>query len=87
MPIKISLDAAMYQVVLLMAFVVPLSTAAASVAVGAGTLFIAVKYFRTREMPPFDAELLEVLAVYIVCQIFIAATSWDVAISFREVLG
>ncbi len=87
MPIKISLDAAMYCVVLLMAFAVPLSTAAASIAVGAGTLFIAVKYFRTREMPPFDAELLEVLAVYIVCQIFIAATSWDVAISFREVVG
>ena len=87
MPIKISFDAAMYQVVLLMAFAVPLSTAAASIAVGAGTLFIAVKYFRTREMPPFDAKLLEVLAVYIVCQIFTAATSWDPSISLREVVG
>ena len=87
MPIKISLDAAMYQVVLLMAFAVPLSTAAASIAVGAGTLFIVVQYLRTREMPPFDAKILEVLAVYIVCQIFIAATSWNPAISFREVVG
>ena len=87
MSTKISFDAAMYQVVLLMAFVVPLSTAAASLAVGAGTLFIVVQYIRTREMPSFDVKLLEVLAVYLVCQIFTAATSWDPSISFREVVG
>ena len=87
MPTKISLDAAMYLVVLLMAFAVPLSTAVASIAVGAGTLFIAVHFFRTRTLPQFDVKLLEVLAVYLVCQIFTAATSWNPAISFREVAG
>lgn len=87
MATKISLDAAMYRVVLLLAFVVPLSTAAASIAVGIGTLFIIVYCVRTRTTPTFDAKILEVLAVYVVCQIFIAAMSWEPIISFREVIG
>ncbi|MBO4780087.1 MAG: O-antigen ligase family protein, partial [Selenomonadaceae bacterium] len=77
----------MYYVVLLMAFAVPLSTAAASIAVGLGTLFVIVYAVRHRVLPNFDVKLLEILAVYIVCQIFTAVTSWDPAISFREVVG
>lgn len=87
MATKISLDAAMYQVVLLLAFVVPLSTAAASIAVGIGTLFIIVYCVRNRTTLTFDVKILEVLAVYIVCQIFIAAMSWNPLISIREVIG
>ena len=87
MPIKISLDSAMYQVVLFLAFVVPLSTAAASVAVAVGVVFIIGCYLRTRELPQFDANILEILAVYLVCQAFIAAASWDSLRSFREVFG
>ena len=84
---KISLDSAMYQVVLLMALAVPLSTAAASIAVGLGTLFIVVWSVRHKSLPPFDANLLEVLAVYLVLQVFIAAASWEPWNSFREVVG
>ena len=84
---KISLDSAMYKVVLLLAFVVPLSTAAASIAVGLGTLFIIVWSVRHKSLPPFDSKILEVLAVYLVIQIFIAAMSWEPANSFREVFG
>lgn len=87
MATKISLDAAMYGVVLLLAFATPLSTAVASVAVGLGVLFIIVQYVRTRTLPTFDADLLEVLAVYLACQILVAAASWNPATSFREVFG
>ena len=84
---KISLDSAMYQVVLLMAFVVPLSTAAASIAVGLGVFFLICWSLKNKSFPQFDSNLLEVLAVYLVCQILIAVMSWDSATSFREVLG
>ncbi|MBR4641900.1 MAG: O-antigen ligase family protein [Selenomonadaceae bacterium] len=84
---KVSLDSAMYKVVLLLALAVPLSTAAASIAVGAGTLFIIVWSVRHRKLPPFDSNILEVLAVYLVLQIFIAMTSWEPVNSFREVFG
>lgn len=87
MPLKISLDSAMYQVVLLLAFAAPLSTAAASIAVGLGVLFIIANFLRTKTFPQFDASLLEVLAVYMVCQVIVAASSWDALTSFREVLG
>ena len=84
---KISLESSMYLVVLLMALVVPLSTAAASVAVGLGVLFIICWSLKNKTFPQFDADILEVLAVYLVCQIFIAAMSWNPATSFREVFG
>lgn len=87
MPIKISFDAAMYYVVLILAFAVPLSTAAASIAVGLGTLFIIVRSVRDKALPNFDAKILKVLVVYLVCQIFTAAMSWNPSISFREVVG
>ena len=84
---KISLDSAMYQVVLFMALVVPLSTAAASLAVGLGVIFIIGWSLKNKTFPQFDADILEVLAVYLVVQIFIAAMSWSPSTSFREVLG
>ena len=84
---KISLDSAMYPVVLLMALAVPLSTAAASIAVALGTLFIIVWSVRHKSLPPFDSNILEVLAVYLVFQIFIATFSWEPWNSFREVVG
>ena len=82
-----SLDAAMYPVVLILAFAIPLSTAAASIAVGLGVAFILIHRWRTKTFPRFDAKILEVLAVYLVCQIFVALMSWDPKISFREVFG
>ncbi|MBQ3444813.1 MAG: O-antigen ligase family protein, partial [Selenomonadaceae bacterium] len=84
---KISFGSAMYCVVLLLALAVPLSTAAASIAVGLGTLFIIVWSVRHRTLPPFDSKILEVLAVYFVLQAFIAAMSWEPITSFREVIG
>lgn len=87
MPIKISLDAAMYQVLLLLAFAVPLSTALASVAVAVGTLLIIVWAVQNKTLPQFDTKILEVLAVYLVLQIFIAAMSGEPLTSFREVFG
>lgn len=91
MPIKflreISLDSAMYKVLLLMALAVPLSTAAASIAVGLGVLFIVAWSVRHKSLPPFDSNILEVLAVYLVLQVFIAAASWEPWNSFREVVG
>ena len=84
---KISLDSAMYKIILLMAFAVPLSTAVASIAVGLGTLFIIVWSVRHKKLPPFDSNILEVLAVYLVLQIFIAAASWEPVNSLREVVG
>ncbi|MBQ6757755.1 MAG: O-antigen ligase family protein [Selenomonadaceae bacterium] len=84
---KISFGSAMYCVVVLLALAVPLSTAAASIAVGLGTLFIIVWSVRNRALPPFDSKILEVLAVYFVLQVFIAAMSWEPATSFREVVG
>ena len=91
MPIKFlpknSFDSAMYQVILLLAFAVPLSTAAASTAVGIGTLLIIVWSVRHKKLPPFDSNLLEVLAVYLVFQIFVALMSWEPQNSFREVVG
>ena len=87
MSIKISLDSAMYKVVLLLAFAVPLSTAAASIALGAGTLFIIVWSVRNKSLPQFNARMLEILAVYLVLQLFIALNSWEPQNSLREVLG
>ena len=91
MPLKfsrnISLDSAMYSVLLLLALTVPLSTAVASIAVGLGTLFIIVWSVRHKKLPPFDSNILEVLAVYLVLQVFIATTSWEPVNSFREVFG
>lgn len=87
MPKNFSIDSAMYSVVLLLAFAAPLSTAAASIAVGLGVLFIIVNYQRTKTFPQFDANILEVLAVYMVCQIIIAGASWEPVTSFREVFG
>ncbi len=84
---KISLDSTMYWVVLLLALTVPLSTAAASIAVGLGTLFIIVWSVRHKKLPPFDVNILEVLAVYFVLQFFIALMSWEPMISLREVVG
>ncbi|MBR2773657.1 MAG: O-antigen ligase family protein [Selenomonadaceae bacterium] len=84
---NISINSAMYYVVLLMALAVPLSTAAASIAVGLGTLFIIVWSVRHKSLPPFDAKILEVLAVYFVLQFFIALMSWEPMISLREVVG
>ena len=83
----ISLDSAMYQVVLLLAFVTPLSTAAASIAIFLGVVFIIGWSLKNKSFPQFDAEILEVLAVYLLCQIFIASASWEPATSLREVLG
>ena len=77
----------MYKVLLVMAFVIPLSTAAASIAIGVGAVFIIVWSARNKKFPELDFNLLEVLAVYIVLQIFIAAASWDPLISLREVFG
>lgn len=82
-----SLDSAMYSVILLMAFTIPLSTAAASFAVALGAIFIIFHSLKTKNTPQFDSNILEVLAVYLVCQIFIAITSWNSIISFREVFG
>lgn len=87
MPTKFSLDRAMYGVVLLLAFAVPLSTAAASIAVGAGTLFIIVYSVKTKKLPTFDSKILEVLALYLAFQFFTALTSWNLPTSFREVIG
>ena len=87
MSAKISLDSAMYPIILLMAFAIPLSTAAASVAVALGAIFIVFYSFKAKNTPQFDSNILEVLAVYLVCQIFIAAASWNPLISFREVFG
>ena len=87
MAAKISLDSAMYPIILLMAFAIPLSTATASIAVALGAIFIIFHALKTKNAPQFDSNILEVLAVYLVCQIFIAAASWDPIISFREVLG
>ncbi|MCR5834523.1 MAG: O-antigen ligase family protein [Selenomonadaceae bacterium] len=87
MPTKFSLDAAMYWVVVLLALGVPLSTAAASIAVGAGVLFIIIYFVRERKFPQFDKKILTVFAVYLICQLITALTSWDVPISLREVGG
>ena len=84
---KISLDSAMYKVLLLMALAVPLSTAVASIAVALGVLFIVAWSVRHKSLPPFDSNILEVLAVYLVLQVFIAAASWEPWNSFREVVG
>ena len=82
-----SLDRAMYLVVVLLAFTTPLSTAAASISVGLGVIFILIYRFRTKTFPQFDVNILEVLAVFLACQIFVAIMSWDPKISFREVFG
>ena len=82
-----SLDSAMYSVILIMAFTISLSTAAASFAVALGAIFIIFHSLKTKNTPQFDSNILEVLAVYLVCQIFIAASSWNPIISFREVFG
>ena len=87
MPKNFSIETAMYIVLLLLAFFVPLSTAVASSAVGLGTLFIIIYRVKNKRFPPFDTKLLEVLAVYLVCQLFTALTSWDQSISLREVVG
>ena len=83
----ISLDSAMYQVVLLSAFVTPLSTAAASIAIALGIVFIIGWSLKNKSFPQFDAEILEVLAVYLLCQMIIASASWEPSTSFREVFG
>lgn len=82
-----SIDKAMYIVVVLLAFTTPLSTAAASISVGLGVAFVLFYRWRMKVFPPFDANILEVLAVYLVCQFFVAVMSWDPKISFREVFG
>ena len=82
-----SIDAAMYFVVLILAFVIPISTAAASILVGLGVIFVIFHRLRTKNFPQFDSNVLEVLAVFIVCEIFVATMSWEPKISFREVFG
>lgn len=87
MPLKVSLESAMYQIVLFLAFVSSLSTAAASTGIGLGVVFLLVCYVRTRELPQFDLDLLEVLAVYLVCEALIAMMSLEPSTSLREVFG
>ncbi|MBR2520478.1 MAG: O-antigen ligase family protein [Selenomonadaceae bacterium] len=82
-----SVDKAMYIVVVLLAFTTPLSTAAASISVGLGVAFVLFYRWRMKVFPPFDVNVLEVVAVYLVCQFFVAAMSWDPKISFRELFG
>ena len=82
-----SLDRAMYGVVLIIALCATISTAITTVAVATGTLFIIYNYFRNKEFPQFDLELLKVLAIYFAAQILIALTSLNVAVSLREVIG
>ena len=82
-----SLDSAMYYVTILLAFGIVFSTAAASIAVGLGTAFIIFSSVRKKTLPKFDPEIIKVLGIYFLCQIFIAATSLNPATSFREVGG
>ena len=82
-----SLDRSMYGVVLAIALFSTLSTAAATIAVALGTLFIIYNYFLTKKFPQFDLEILKVLAIYFAAQILIALTSLDILVSLREVLG
>ena len=77
----------MYGVVLIIALCATISTAITTVAVAIGTLFIIYNYFRNKEFPQFDLELLKVLAIYFAAQILIALTSLNVAVSLREVIG
>lgn len=77
----------MYGVVLALALFSTLSTAAATIAVALGTLFIIYNYFITKKFPQFDLEILKVLAIYFAAQILIALTSLDILVSLREVLG
>ena len=77
----------MYGVVLVIALCATISTAITTVAVATGTLFIIYNYFRNKEFPQFDLELLKVLAIYFAAQILIALTSLNVAVSLREVIG
>ena len=77
----------MYGVVLALALFSTISTAAATIAVALGTLFIIYNYFITKKFPQFDSEILKVLAIYFSAQILIALTSLDILVSLREVLG
>lgn len=82
-----SLDRLMYGVVLAIALCSTISTAITTVAVALGVIFIIYNYFRNKEIPQFDAELLKILAVYFAAQFVIALTSLDVLFSLREVVG
>ena len=77
----------MYGVVLVIALCATVSTAVTTFAVALGVFFIICNYFRNKEFPKFDSEILKVLAIYFSAQILIAVTSLDVAVSLREVVG
>lgn len=82
-----SLDRAMYGVILSIALFATISTALATIAIAVGALLIIYEYARTKKFPQFDSEMVKVLVIYFVAQIFIAVTSLDIATSLREVVG
>ena len=79
-----SLDRLMYGVVLAIALCSTISTAITTVAVALGVIFIIYNYFRNKEIPQFDAELLKILAIYFAAQFVIALTSLDVLFSSSQ---
>lgn len=77
----------MFLVVLALAFFSEISTAAASFIIALGVIILAWNFFRTRELPNFESEILKVLAIYFAAQILIASFSINQAISFRDVFA
>ena len=80
-------DDIMYKVMLLCTFVVNLSTALTSCAVGLGAAVILFRAFKNRELPQIDRKIGGVFLIYFILQFIIAAASFLPLISLREVVG
>lgn len=87
MKYKLTINNIMYQLVLLLAFFINFSTAAASIAVGIGFLTIIYQIIKCKQFPTIDKEFIIIFAIYFVMQIIIALCSLDVLVSLREVIG
>ena len=68
-------------------FVVNISTAAASCAIGLMTAMVLYRGFKYKEWPHIDKQIGYLFLTYFALQIIIAALSINPQISFREVLG
>ena len=87
MQLKLTYDDFMYKMLVFFIFVVNLSTAAASCAIGLMTAMVLFHSIKYKSWPQIDKNIGYVFLIYFTLQIIIAATSLDPQISFREIAG
>lgn len=78
-------DKIMGYVLILLAFLGPISTGGVSVLLVIGSLVMITQWLRTKTLPHIEKKMLKVIALFIVMQCIVAAFSLDPVVSFHDV--